>query len=208
MYVSQRVCFCDIPVELLGLHMLKYSRFGLAFKKTFLVRQGVTPAFYVAADSLVLKKKAEFADSGTVHLGVTQPIPPELTQFNDEEWERRPRAGVLDEEMTNKWDLFYEREKLLADASLPGPVRDHLQRARRQDIVWDSLVFGFVKSFEAAKEDSDPEHFYMEREWTVNDNVEFVIGDITRLIIPREFHERLKGTLPEYAGPVIFAGSS
>lgn len=42
------VCFCDIPVADLPLHMQKYSRFGLSFGKTFLTEQGATPVFYVA----------------------------------------------------------------------------------------------------------------------------------------------------------------
>jgi Putative abortive phage resistance protein AbiGi, antitoxin len=41
------VCFCDIPVADLNLHMKKYSRFGLAFKKAFLVPKGARPVFYV-----------------------------------------------------------------------------------------------------------------------------------------------------------------
>ncbi|MGA3190286.1 MAG: abortive infection system antitoxin AbiGi family protein [Bryobacteraceae bacterium] len=34
---AQQVCFCDIPVGDLGLHMKKYSRFGVAFTKRYLV---------------------------------------------------------------------------------------------------------------------------------------------------------------------------
>ena len=30
------ICFCDIPLEDLGIHMQKYSRFGLSFRKPFL----------------------------------------------------------------------------------------------------------------------------------------------------------------------------
>jgi hypothetical protein len=41
------VCFCDIPVPDLTLHMEKYSRFGLALKKAFLVPKGARPVFYV-----------------------------------------------------------------------------------------------------------------------------------------------------------------
>jgi hypothetical protein len=46
------VCFCDIPVDDLDLHMSKYSRFGLAFQKSLLIRKGANPVFYVAKDSL------------------------------------------------------------------------------------------------------------------------------------------------------------
>jgi hypothetical protein len=41
------VCFCDIPVPDLGLHVTKYSRFGLAFSKVFLIGKGAAPVFYV-----------------------------------------------------------------------------------------------------------------------------------------------------------------
>src|SRR5689334_24442201 len=47
------VCFCDIPVEDLPLHMKKYSQFGLAFSKGFLIGKGATPVFYVSETSLV-----------------------------------------------------------------------------------------------------------------------------------------------------------
>lgn len=47
------VCFCDIPPSDFKLHMNKYSRFGLAFQKHFLVAKGATPVFYVAKNSTV-----------------------------------------------------------------------------------------------------------------------------------------------------------
>jgi len=47
MVIYPMVCFCDIPVADLALHMEKYGRFGLAFKKAFLVPKGARPVFYV-----------------------------------------------------------------------------------------------------------------------------------------------------------------
>src|ERR1019366_7648127 len=41
------VCFCDIPLGDLDLHMRKYSRFGIAFRKEFLLKKGATPVMYV-----------------------------------------------------------------------------------------------------------------------------------------------------------------
>ena len=41
------VCFCDIPLEDLGIHMRKYSEFGMAFSKHFLAGQGASPVIYV-----------------------------------------------------------------------------------------------------------------------------------------------------------------
>lgn len=49
----QVVCFCDIPEPDLAIHVNKYSKFGLAFKKDFLIDQGASPVFYVANESPV-----------------------------------------------------------------------------------------------------------------------------------------------------------
>jgi Putative abortive phage resistance protein AbiGi, antitoxin len=52
-YSAQMVCFCDIPVDDLSLHMRKYSQFGLAFSKQFLIGAGATPVFYISEGSVV-----------------------------------------------------------------------------------------------------------------------------------------------------------
>src|ERR1700722_13654645 len=44
----QVVCFCDIPVANLSLHMRKYSTFGLAFTKQFVIGRGAWPVHYIA----------------------------------------------------------------------------------------------------------------------------------------------------------------
>jgi hypothetical protein len=50
-FVPTVVCFCDIPLSDLSIHMRKYSRFGIAFTRPFLVGKGATPVFYVAQDA-------------------------------------------------------------------------------------------------------------------------------------------------------------
>jgi hypothetical protein len=50
----QGICFCDIPVTDLEIHMNKYSRFGLSFLKPFLVGKGANPVLYVAENSQAL----------------------------------------------------------------------------------------------------------------------------------------------------------
>jgi hypothetical protein len=50
----QGICFCDIPVTDLEIHMKKYSRFGLSFLKPFLVDKGANPVLYVAKNSQAL----------------------------------------------------------------------------------------------------------------------------------------------------------
>ena len=50
-YEPRVVCFSDIPVGDLDLHIRKNSPFGLAFRKPFCVERGANPVFYVAAAS-------------------------------------------------------------------------------------------------------------------------------------------------------------
>jgi hypothetical protein len=51
MYFPETVCFCDIPVGDLAIHMGKYGRFALAFPKRFLLEKGANPVYYVARDA-------------------------------------------------------------------------------------------------------------------------------------------------------------
>lgn len=55
LYRPQVVCFCDIPVSDLELHVRKDSPFGLSFLKPFLIGKGASPVFYVAKNSPALK---------------------------------------------------------------------------------------------------------------------------------------------------------
>lgn len=52
MFGSFCVCFCDIPLADLGIHVKKYGPFGVAFTKGFLVGKGASPVFYIAKDAL------------------------------------------------------------------------------------------------------------------------------------------------------------
>lgn len=205
MYVPHAVCFCDIPVEHLALHMSKYSKFGLSFQKAFLVGKGATPVFYLAMDSSVWKKRPEFAGSGAYKPTSEEErkaIVEALGTIDETRWKRIVRSQAIDEELAKKWDLFYERLEFLKREDVPADVLVHLAKAHQQDITWDMLVFGFLKLFEAGRPDSDPEHYYLEREWRVADNVDLQTSDLARIIVPHAFKDRVAADLPDFVGPV------
>ena len=71
-YRAATVSFCDIPVDKLAIHMQKYSRYGVAFEKAFLVSQGATPVSYISRYSMIWRRKNEHrghAELETVPMG-------------------------------------------------------------------------------------------------------------------------------------------
>ena len=62
-YILSAVCFCDILVEHLGIHMKKYGVFGLSFPKEFLIQKGVSPVFYISSNSPVCAYDGKSLDS-------------------------------------------------------------------------------------------------------------------------------------------------
>jgi hypothetical protein len=53
MIVPYMVCFCDIPIGDLSIHIRKYSRFGMSFEKSFLIERGANPVLYVEKNSAI-----------------------------------------------------------------------------------------------------------------------------------------------------------
>jgi hypothetical protein len=53
MVIPSMICFCDIPIADLGIHIRKYSNFGLSFPKSFLIERGTNPVLYVERNSSI-----------------------------------------------------------------------------------------------------------------------------------------------------------
>lgn len=68
MVVPQMVCFADIPINDLSLHMEKYSNFGIAFKKDYLVKYGANPVLYLTQNGMVNGQKTTREDWFRDHL--------------------------------------------------------------------------------------------------------------------------------------------
>lgn len=176
MYNPEVVCFCDIPLADLNLHMGKYSNFGLSFLKTYLIEKGANPVFYVAKDALVGDPLFGYISQGE--------------HFDD---------------MVRKYQTFLQQagEFILSQSKTPGVPKEFLQL---QDLrrSFDFGVFSYIKCFDASKSDEDPENYYMEREWRVIGHVFFKLNDVHRVIFPKSYAERFRDDLPEYIGQITF----
>ena len=173
------VCFCDIPLRGLGIHMRKYSQFGLAFPKSFLLELGANPVFYIANNSklrlwTIAGKKAVF--------------------FTED------RAAFFDRQFSEFYDCMREVKFFLQvrrkNPLQPDPLATRLERLE----LFLSSFFGYCKCFDASRAEDHEENFYMEREWRLRSKLAFKIGDVCRVILPRSFVQRFRRDFPGFTG--------
>jgi hypothetical protein len=183
MFKADMVCFCDIPVPDLALHARKYSPFGLAFRKSFLLEKGVRPVFYVASNTRAT------SEAGTGSLG-----------------------EVFEDDMRRFHAVFRMVRDLSAPPpgehrsgmSLEEADRDLFSLSMRVPANLTSRVLSYLKFFDA---DLPPDHernYYMEREWRITGGVSFSLGDVIRVLLPEEYAARLREDVPDYHGQVSF----
>jgi Putative abortive phage resistance protein AbiGi, antitoxin len=182
MFKADIVCFCDIPVADLAIHARKYSRFGLAFRKRFLLEKGATPVFYVASDATSRERSLEGGP---------------LSDYFDAEVQRFHRFSRMVRDANAPRE---GREQLTDEAA----DQDLFLLSMRVLRFFTTRVFSFVKFFEARLPPDHERNYYMEREWRVLGAVQFALDDVHRVLIPPEFGERLRDDLPAYRGQVNF----
>ena len=224
MFKYQVVCFCDIPESDLAIHTRKYSRFGLAFEKNFLIDRGACPVFYVANESPVpinelfspgdfVERIEQAQEKGLVdralYFDTTVRAIVDLfacldMAFNAEE----TRYIALPDQ-----DFKARMKSLLGltdaeIAKLQNLARENTQISKTtRKMLYFILndVFSFVKCFDAKQNFEEESNFYMEREWRVGNNVHFSLDDVSRVFLPKGFAKRFRADLPSYAGQISFS---
>jgi len=193
------ICFCDIPLADLSIHMKKYSKFGVSFLKSFLTKQGANPVFYIASDSIYDNI------SEAKHIPLGDLFDKMLKEYHDLTWEQ---AMSLKQEHFKRCGLDLNQERSL--------TADEIQKIQRTEDPegerWNKLNFfllynilSFLKFFENNRSDEDPDNYYMEREWRLLGNLKFDLRDVYRIIIPKAYAKDLRRDLPEYNGQISFS---
>ncbi len=175
MYSLQMVCFCDIPVEALGIHVQKYGRFGIGFPKSVIVLKGGTPVRYVPRGAQVLVSGERSLEPMAI-------------------------GEHFDKLVAEYHRLFALCRQLILASEQGPPTAGNAMRLSDLQTFLDFHVFSFFKFFDHTLSDEDPENYYLEREWRLADNLHFSMKDISMLVVPRPYGERLSADLPEYTG--------
>lgn len=215
MFIPQMVCFCDIPVADFTIHMGKYSRFGLAFPRDFLVQRGAAnPVFYIAANQRLKIRRRLTPLPPPVNLSAEalQHFEEQLADYAkaQEELAQNPDRDVtLEARFTEMLQLYHSLLDLMRDviaqqSSGPGLSEEQLQLMDLEFFL-DSRVFGYIKPFDASLPEDHPENYYMEREWRVVNHVDFALTDVARVIFPQAFAAQFRSQLPAFVGQIHFA---
>lgn len=220
----QAVCFCDIPVQDLIIHVNKYSKFGLSFKKLFLVDKGACPVFYISNDSPVpiigLLPPGDFADRckqaqakgffdralyfDVLFRNVTD-ILVALDALSREQNERYFKEFNVADFRDRIGFLFGLTASQIS--AIEMTLKGSKQAATTIKILTDFLlnnVFTYFKCFDSKRDVDDELNYYMEREWRVGNNINFVLTDVLRVFLPQKFASKFRKDLPEYLGQITF----
>jgi hypothetical protein len=191
---SQIICFCDIPFPDLAVHMAKYSRFGLSFPKTFLIRQGANPVFYIARRSMLpanvwpqskpIIRSKHYKDPYDVQPAAPDPVT-RCDYFN-------AAAALYNSEYTYRFAI----------TPMPDQQTNEFQRVADLNQFLTFQFFAFLKFFDPDLTDEDPDNYYMEREWRILGDVVFQQADIQRLVIPAAYKDRVTADLPNFKGAI------
>lgn len=176
MIKAPSVCFCDIPVNDLGIHIKKYSRFGLSFLKSFLVPKRTNPVFYVATDSDTISQ-GRIVSRGNCFNDMLRVYDRLAVQI---------RSELKKELETSRYKALVEEFNIF-------------------DKFFGNQLLAFLKPFENGKSESDKENYYMEREWRILGRVGFELNDVHRIIVPKAYAVRLRNDVQGYDGQVTFA---
>lgn len=200
MYNAGVVCFCDIPIEDLTIHIAKYSKFGLSFLKSFLIKKGANPVHYIAMNSNVTDFSLDPTTGRSMHAQVTRAdyfdkmFKEELPAFQSIVWELLSRQ---------------EKEELNAEPLRQKRSKEAIERQLLVQHVSHFLEFEMsspIKFFDDSKSDEDEKNYYMEREWRILGSLNFSVGDVYRVILPKgkEYAARLSEDIPDYIGQIQF----
>jgi hypothetical protein len=222
----QATCFCDIPADDLGIHVTKYGPFGLSFDRRLLAKRGARPVIYIPKGSLISEARLPETFAEHVEAPSAPDRPEEFDRFLEEMqayaqkllkstevmqkdlYDTVPALTKFDR-IAKEFDKFESPLMKLCSAQLKSPhdiMRYHSMMnfiTKLGRFLWFD-IFCFVKVFDEQRSDTDPEQYYLEREWRVIGNVQFDVGDVVRVFLPKQYSRKFREDMPNYNGQITF----
>lgn len=165
-------CYCDILKGHLDIHLKKYGRFGVSFRREYLIYHGARPVTYVPVSKTDLH-----SPHGRMFLRHIQEV---FLAFH-EHFDKPNRNNGPKSTPIGKRPPTPEAT-ISALGSLLG--KDFL---------------AFIKPFNADLPDNHPENYYLEREWRKHGNLPATPESTNAVWVPKEYIQRFQADMPEFA---------
>jgi hypothetical protein len=172
------VCFSDIPIEEISLHVTKYSQFGLGFSRDFLLLKGANPVFYIGENSTA------------------------FVQSQNATYDKVNMKEYYQENFSKTIYYFFMcylpyTQKVANDKKSDTEYRDTCN-------ILNFLinVFSHFKPWNDKLDATNPNNFYYEREWRALNNINFALSDVEIICVPKNFIGRFKRDFPDYRGKI------
>lgn len=195
MYSPEIVCFCDIPIADLSIHVAKYSPFGLSFSKDFIVQQGGCPVFYLPKQANVHTQK-----------NISPEEQVRLLQGNEANalYENIGKGQYFDR-MTQEYHALISmfRSMIMQNSKSPGVPEEH-KRLMELERFMSFHIFSYIKFYDHSYADDHDDNYYLEREWRVIGNVKFGLNDIETVFMPKQYSQRFRADCPAFGSQLTF----
>lgn len=176
MFNPEVVCFCDIPIGDVDIHIQKYSPFGLSFEKNFVIQRGGAPVYYIPKEAAV--RVQTLARIGNCKGDLFDKILPELNAC---------------------FDIDIDTIQSLSDTD-----SSNIDTRLKLGSFLKLHVLSYIKFFDHKLPDNHEENYYFEREWRIVGSLEFSVTDIGRIFIPESYARQFREEFPHYCGQLTF----
>jgi hypothetical protein len=207
LYNPGTVCFCDIPVQDLTIHMRKYSSFGLAFSKEFVIKKGGAPVYYLPREARVRTPKRLSPERMSQLAEKNLSLGRASIELEEEDWEVTAKAEYFDKMLQTYQKVLSLLTELISRTSAgrdPQESLTHYYDLTDLRLFLDFHVFSYLKFFDHDLLDHHPENYYFEREWRIVGSLRFDIDDIIRVFIPKAYAKQFREDCPAYFGQITF----
>jgi len=170
------ICVCDIPLEHLGMHLEKYSPFGLSLSKQLLIKHGARPVFYVPLSTS--DKGSPFGQQ--MLLNVDQAY----RGFHEHVVRRTERP----------------RSRIHVIGSRPKSAKDAIAAV---DAILAKDFLAFIKPFDSALGPDHQDNYYAEREWRKYGNQLFKPQDVRHIVVGHGYRRRFRREMPAFAATKV-----
>lgn len=207
LYSPGMVCFCDIPVQDLTIHMQKYSSFGLAFSKDFIIKKGGTPVYYLPREARVRTPKLLSSERMSQLAAKNLSLGRASIELEEEDWEVTTKAEYFDKMLQTYQKVMSFLNELINKTSAGRDPQENLRHhydLTDLRLFLDFHVFSYLKFFDNDLLDHHPENYYFEREWRIVGSLRFGIDDMARVFMPKAYAKQFREDCSDYFGQITF----